>query len=212
MRGNTKINKTLEINRMFPKVLNVFAVKNNIPGIQKGRITKHSYYMQDLMYNITNFRDKNKDKSISRLEATKDIEYDLKYSSNKAKACLKRIQQSSEIKDKWGGDLATQAHHIFLESEYPEFASYLENLILLTPDQHNIKAHPQNNNSLIDPIYQKSCILAKIATIRKSLQKGETYYSVNKLITLLNSTLKLSIPENASLCDVEEEILTLTFC
>ena len=40
---------------------------------------------------------------------------------------------------------ATQAHHIFAQSDYPDIADYVENLIMLTPNQLFTMAHPKNN-------------------------------------------------------------------
>lgn len=207
IRGNTNINRTLEVNRIFPKVINIFAVKNSIPGIQSGRITKQSFYMQDLMYNAVNFRDKWKDKAISRQEAIRNVEEDNhKYQISKAKALIKRIHTSSELNDRWNNGVATQVHHIFPEKMYPAYSAYTENLILLTPDQHNVKAHPNNNTAQIDPIYQKSCVLAKINSIRRSIEAGETYYSIDRLRELLVDTLSLNLNGNMELSDIEEAV------
>ena len=72
--GNTKINGVIEVNRIYPKILNVFATQNNLPGTIGGFMSKHEFYYTDLMYNRKNWRDVKKDKNISRQES--EIEYD----------------------------------------------------------------------------------------------------------------------------------------
>ena len=69
--GNTDISpgKTKEPNRIFPKILNIYAVYNNIKGSEGGFLSKNKYYYSDLSYNKTNFRDIGKDKNITRQQA-----------------------------------------------------------------------------------------------------------------------------------------------
>lgn len=55
--------------RIFPKLLNVYACENNLPGSVKGRMSENEFYYTDLMYNRKNWRDMSKDKTISRQEA-----------------------------------------------------------------------------------------------------------------------------------------------
>ena len=66
MRGHTNINNKREIDRIFPKILNVFAVYNQIRGSKKGRMSSHVFTYSDLMYNRTNFRDIGKPKNVTR--------------------------------------------------------------------------------------------------------------------------------------------------
>lgn len=63
----------------------------------------------------------------------------------------------------------TQVHHIFPKNEFPEIMHYIENLILLTPNQHYGYAHPNNNTQTIDLAAQKVLLLAKIYSIRQNL-------------------------------------------
>ena len=72
--GNTAINGTVEVNRIFPKILNVYACENNIQGTIKGRLSDRQIYYTDLMYNRPNWRDVNKNKGISRNEAIEEHE------------------------------------------------------------------------------------------------------------------------------------------
>ena len=45
--GNTAINGEVEIRRIFPKLLNVFACENNLPGSVKGRMSENEFYYTD---------------------------------------------------------------------------------------------------------------------------------------------------------------------
>lgn len=51
---------TVEVRRIFPKILNVFAVEHQIPGSERGHISTYDYTFADLMYNRKNWRDLNK--------------------------------------------------------------------------------------------------------------------------------------------------------
>lgn len=183
MIGNTAINGEVEVRRIFPKILNVLAVEHQIPGSEKGRISKYVYTFSDLMYNRKNWRDLNKEKSVTRQEAITDEDdatqqeaYNTYY-VQKAITQIRKIQSESEVHDQWGQGEATQVHHIFPKSKFPEIAHYLENLILLTATQHYTKAHPNNHTQEVNRDYQLTCLLAKADTIDKSLQKfGERYY------------------------------------
>lgn len=66
-------------------------------------------------------------------------------------------------------DPATQMHHIFPASEYPQITDYLENLIALTPTQHFTYTHPNNNTQYIDRAYQYLCLIEKTGSIRDNL-------------------------------------------
>ena len=65
--------------------------------------------------------------------------------------------------------IANKIHHIFPVNEFPIIADYLENLIALTPTQHLLYAHPNNNTQYIDRMYQYLCLVAKTGTIRDNL-------------------------------------------
>lgn len=183
MIGNTGINRDVEVRRIFPKILNIIAVEFQIKGSERGRISHYVFAFPDLMYNRKNWRDMNKDKSITRQEAEEDSDdteqqeaYNAYY-VQKAISQIRKIQKESEVHDQWSSGEATQVHHIFPKSDYPEIAHYLENLILLTATQHFTKAHPNNNTQEINKDYQLQCLLAKADTIEKSLKRyGERFY------------------------------------
>lgn len=150
----------------------------------------------ELMYNRKNWRDLNKEKSITRQEAEEEheeVQQEIysQYYVQKAMNLLRKIQKESEVHDQWGNGDATQVHHIFPKSQYPEIAHYIENLIKLTATQHYTKAHPNNNTQLVNKDYQLTCLLAKADTIDKSLQRfGEKYYRKESFVYVINTGLE----------------------
>ena len=88
--------------------------------------------------------------------------------------------------------LATQAHHIFPQSDYPSIADYVENLIMLTPNQHYFMAHPNNNTQYIDKDFQYICLLAKSTKIFLDLTSDdpEKFYDFEDYKHVLNTGLK----------------------
>jgi len=207
--GNTAINGEVEVRRIFPKILNVLAVDYQIPGSDHGHISDYVFTFSDLMYNRKNWRDSNKDKTITRQEAEEDSldvqqEAFNSYYVQKAISLIKRIQAESEVHDQWGLGEATQVHHIFPKSEYPEIAHYLENLILLTATQHFTKAHPSNRTQQINKDYQLTCLLAKADTIDKSLRKyGDRFYRKESFLHVIKVGLTLPQEWSTSLSFAE---------
>ena len=198
--GNTGTSKPLNIRRMFHKVFNVYAAEHGIPG-SSGKIV----YKTSLMYNQVNVRDVNKAKTETRraaaLLAPKAAQNGgiHKREMGKAIATLRHIQRVSEVADLWGNGGATQVHHIFPKSEFPQFAHYMENLILLTPTQHDTKAHPDNKTQIVDKAYQITCLIAKSRTIEKSIaHNGELHYSKQRFLEILNLCLNLQLPPDSS--------------
>lgn len=196
--GNTNINTTIEVNRIFPKILNVYACNYNIVGSLKGSVSKHPFYYTELMYNKKNWRDAYKDKNISRQE---DIEYktntdiDNHYSNyliQKAMNQIRKMYIESEVKDSLSNTDATQVHHIFPKHQFPQLAHYLENLIKLTASQHYSRAHPNNKTQDICKDYQLICLLAKSDSIEKSILKKEPYYRKESFIYCINEGLSLN--------------------
>ena len=92
----------------------------------------------DLMYNRVNWRDKDKkQKALTRRQAiASEIEqmnqdFYIEYQVNKAIRKVRDKQGTiSEVHDDLANGIATEVHHIFPKSEFPELASYFENLIL----------------------------------------------------------------------------------
>lgn len=214
MIGNTAINGETEVNRIFPKILNVYACENNIQGAAKGRISPNQFYYTDLMYNRPNWRDVGKNKNISRNEAIEEHESLLMnqngaysdYLIQKAMKIIRKMYKESEIKDQWGNGEATQVHHIFPKSKFPSLAHYLENLIKLIPTQHYTKAHPSNKTDAINKDYQLVCLLAKANNIEKSLNRGEFQYRKESLIYVINTGLSQNLDFNLSFKEIKSEL------
>ena len=213
--GHTNVNGDVEVKRMFPKILNIYAVENGINGTEKGHMSKYAFTFSDLMYNRKNWRDLNKDKSITRQEAQQkqDVEQQEAYNQyyvQKAMNLLRRIQEESEVHDQWRNGEATQIHHIFPKSQYPQIAHYIENLIKLTATQHFTKAHPDNKTQIIDRDYQLTCLLAKADTIDKSLQVfGEKYYRKESFVYVINTGLLTDISTNLSFSDIKSKLIQI---
>lgn len=199
MLGYTEIKKDTEIRRIFPKTLNPYAVYHSINGSEHGKMTKYRFVYSDLMYNRGNFRDLEKNKAITRSEAEQinpeKPEFSI-YKIQKAKNLIKRSHTTSEVHDSFAKGEATQVHHIFPEHAFPQIASHVENLILLTPQQHNTRAHPSNHTQLIDKEYQKECLLSKIDTIENSVKQGKDIYSKESLVHVLNIGLSKEMSTN----------------
>lgn len=197
--GNTPIQGETEVRRIFPKVFNVYAVTYGLPGSESGRMTDHPFYSSDLMYNRVNFRDINKEKGLSRGEAASITQHKEEYSNYEMKKAMdairKRHAPNSEVRDQYARGEATQVHHIFSKSTHPHLRATLENLILLTPQQHNTLAHPGNKTSSVDPAYQLICLGAKVDSVESSVRSDDAFYSKESLIDVINLGLdaKLTI-------------------
>lgn len=198
--NNTKINGTKECNRIFTKVINPLAFKNNTKGSEFGRLSKNIITQDMLMYNRNNFRDiyVNKPKNMTRGEYYDSLKSKdrpniqlIQYQAIKAKKLLKDFNNlfndgKSEIDDEYAVGSATHMHHIFPAKEFVEISGHVENLIALTPNQHLLEAHPGNNTQIIDKGFQQICLLAKAEHIEKNIKHGkEVIYSFNDFIYVL---------------------------
>lgn len=170
-----------EPNRIFTKVLNPLAALHQKKGAVGGHISRKIITLEDIKYNRTNFRDKNKEKNVSRQQAQFDtkVEEDIyDYNVEKAKRRLRKFNDKfnngrSEITDAMSiGQQATHMHHIFPKNEYPVIADYVENLIALTAGQHLQKAHPAGRTQFVDKDFQYICLLNKTESIRRNLIEG----------------------------------------
>lgn len=202
--SNTKINGATECGRIFTKVINPLAFKFRKLGTDKGRISRNIITLNDLQYNRLNWRDElsGKDKNVTRNEHETSSD-DSKiialanYTVNKAKKAIRKFNdkffdgkseviQLSEIVE------ATQAHHIFPQSDYPSIADFVENLIMLTPNQHYVMAHPNNRTQYVDKDFQYICLLAKSSRIYSDLtsDREDKFYDFNDYIIVLNTGLQ----------------------
>ncbi|MGL5723624.1 hypothetical protein [Cetobacterium sp.] len=215
----TPINNILEPRRIFPKILNPLSFKYKVQGTKKGFFSKAIITWDELMYNRPNFRDLSKDKNITRVEAFKmknekstKTEAYIKYTITKAKKFIHNYYEFSEI----NSEIASiyHIHHIYPQNQFPEFKSYTENLIKLTPAQHFENAHPYGTQ-YIDLTFQRLCILTKIKHIETYLSNGyEDLYSKDSLVNLLNSCLfikennDLKINESSSFLNIRYNIIS----
>lgn len=212
--GNTAINGKVEVNRIFPKILNVYACENNIQGTIKGRLSANQFYYTDLMYNRPNWRDVSKNKNVSRNEAVEEHETLMMeqseaysdYQVQKAMNMIRKMYKESEVKDQWANGEATQIHHIFPKSGFPQLAHYLENLIKLTPTQHYTKAHPSNKTDAINKDYQLVCLLAKSDSIETSLRKGEFVYRKESFVYVINTGLSENLEIDLNFKQIKREL------
>ena len=195
---NTPINGDTECGRIFAKVVNVLAFCKGKCGTVSGRISKELITYDELLYNRKNWRDENskKPKNVSRSdypEQTEDLmtsykiqkakrklnEFNMKYRNGCSEMLENNIYESG----------ATQMHHIFPAAAYPTIADYLENLIALTPNQHFLKAHPDNNTAYIDKDYQYLCLICKAGHIKENLESitQEHIYVFSDYMNVLNT-------------------------
>jgi len=210
--GHTEITGNLEINRIFPKVINIFAAKLGLPGSEKGKVTTYPFVFSDLMYNRTNFRDLKKNKGVARGEADTVVKQQGKYAEyliTKAKKIIRELYKDSEVKDQWSKGEATYIHHIMPQSQYPQFATYLENLIKLTPEQHFGHAHPSAHTNTVDSSYQLVCLLSKLHSIERSLSRGESIYDLSMFIEILNERFKFKMQSNSGIENIRNKLLSL---
>lgn len=221
----TPINTEVECGRIFTKVLNPLAFKYKKRGTERGRLSKNIITIDMLMYNQPNWRDvlSEKPKNVSRQDYLNTIGMKLhltgmqSYNIQKSKNLLRdynKIRNSlSEVQDieyKMKVE-ATQMHHIFPVAYYPDIADSVENLIALTPNQHNVNAHPKNKTYQIDRDYQKICLLEKIERIEESFESEFTIYTYDDLVHVLNvglDTDSFSSVPNMSFDGLKEMVLS----
>lgn len=203
--ANTPSQSRTDIYRMFHKVFNLYAFHEMLPG-SKGK----PLALSDLSYNRINARDKKcKEKYQTRIQAKEkeptNKSYYIVYLVNKAINRVHKVQGNiSEVHDELNIGTATEVHHIFPKSEFPQLADYLENLILLTSNQHRQKAHPHSHFNIIDKEYQLVCLMAKSRTIEDYINEhGETFYTKKGFIDVINiGTCSNTLKENASFTEI----------
>ncbi len=189
--NNTGIKRDDEPPRIYNKIINILAFNRKKKGTIKGSISKTILSIEEIRYNRVNWRDIGKDKSITRqefielLKANNDLTGYYKYSVQKAKKFVRKLHPYSEI-HRFSQYPGLQAHHIFMESEFPQIADLPENIIVLTPNQHFYRAHPKNKTSVIDQRYQVICLISKLDSIEINNRSGKEDYSLEDFINVLN--------------------------
>lgn len=209
--ANTPSHSKVDVDRIFHKVFNVYAFHEMLPGSAGKPLS-----LSDLMYNKVNIRDKcHKQKNLTRSQAQKvEIEminqnFYIDYQVNKAIRKVREKQgKLSEVQDELAMGVATEVHHIFPKSEFPELATYFENLILLTSSQHRQKAHPNSKFQLTDREYQLVCLMAKSRTVENYIKEhGETFYTKKSFVYVVNTgTHSHLVDENNSFLDIRKFI------
>lgn len=201
-KEHTAINGDLECGRIFTKLLNNLAFKRHKHGTIRGHLSNEIITKADILYNRKNWRDENsgKPKDISRTDYSNGMQQDLmaEYKIQKAKRKLREFNNkyrgsASEFFENGKYEpLATQIHHIFPVNEFPSIADYLENLIVLTPNEHFLKAHPNNNTKYIKKDYQYLFLVCKAAHIKENLISStqEKIYVFSDYIIVLNTGFK----------------------
>lgn len=189
--NQTPINGEVEVRRIFPKVLNPIAHSIGARGSEKGSVSRYPINTSALLYNQENFRDKGKKAKNTTRQLSSPSLNQIENSLNAAmhrhmKQIRLRHGYSSELVDSWANGQATQVHHIFPKNMFPEIQAVPENLILLTPTQHNTKAHPRNNTSNIDFDYQIDCLIAKVRSIEISDNENDGFYNLSRFIQVIN--------------------------
>lgn len=201
----TNINKEVECGRIFAKVINPLAFKYKKYGTYKGHVSKNIITLDVLQYNQPNWRDllSNKPKNITRMEYLAQLNVVLEPTglmAYKIQRAKKVLRDFNKIRDSLPEVLdvefhlkvkAIQMHHIFPVAHYPDIADVVENLIALTPNQHNLQAHPNNNTQIVDKKYQHVCLIEKIERIKESFDSNlPSIYSFDELIRVLNTGLE----------------------
>jgi hypothetical protein len=213
--NNTKINGETECGRIFTKVINPLAFKLRKCGTARGTLSKNIITLNDLSYNKPNWRDSlsGKDKSVTRKEhelSPQELKTEAyaAYTVDKAKKAVRRYnfkinEGKSEVIQESEKVLATQVHHIFSQSDYPSIADYVENLIMLTPNQHFLMAHPKNKTYYIDKDFQYVCLIAKSSWIYLDLtsENEDKFYNFEDYKYVLNEGLETNVFETSSLND-----------
>lgn len=191
---NTNVQKSYEPPRIYNKIINIFAYVRKCKGVEMGHLSTFPITLSDIRYNNTNWRDVRKEKSMTRQEfeqlaalQVNDEKSYIHYSIEKAKKYVRMIESDcSEVHRFTSKYSPTQAHHIFMASEFPEIADYPENIICLTPNQHYKMAHPNNKTTIIDRDYQIVCLLCKLDSIEINNRNGKDDYSLSEFINVLN--------------------------
>ena len=215
---NTPINGITEVRRIFTKIINPLSYVRKLHGTKGGFFSEDIIGYDELMYNRRNWRD------VAKLRGETRQEYEIRarqiienrkqafvrFTMEKAKRLIRtRYNDISEVQDELAVGQATQVHHIFPKSDFPEIESYLENLILLTATQHSTKAHPNNNTRLIDKDYQLLCLLAKCSSIKESVEElQDGFYSKEDFVFVLNTGIspRDKFMEEKTFDEIEEKI------
>jgi len=200
--------------RVFNKIFNFFTHKHSLPGQYLSRVKPGPNPYLNIIYNRVNFRDKNKAKNVSRndfaetYDPSSDSGY-ISYLIGKAKDEIRKRYPTTEMAgvDEFpseGGSIV-QVHHIFPAAYFQEFASSKENLISITPGQHNTHGHAGNTHR-INPKFQLACLQVRLNEIEKSIESKDEFFSLDTFIAMVNKCLKLNIGIDADINTVRTKL------
>lgn len=218
IREHTPIRGVFEPRRIFTKVINPLAFGQAKKGTKRGNLSPQPIEYDELMYNRRNWRDAEKQRGETRQEFDARMEelrdqadaY-TKYTVAKAKKLVReKYRPNSEVQEEGSvGVEANEVHHIFMESEFPSIASYTENLILLTSNQHRLQAHPHSNFSIVDKDFQLVCLLAKNESIETSLNAEEPIYTKEDYCFVLNTGLDEAFEEGEEFSEIRHRLVDI---
>lgn len=212
---NVKTDDKRHTFRVFNKIFNFYTHKHSLPGQYLARVKDGPNPYLNLIYNRINFRDKNKAKNVSRNDFAKtydpsndDSGY-ISYLIGKAKKEIRQRYPTTEIVGfenypSEGGDIV-QIHHIFPAASFQEFASSKENLISITPGQHNTHAHAGNTH-YVDPNFQLICLQVRLDEIEKSIQNKDEFFNLDTFISMLNHCLDLNIEKSSNIDTIRKKL------
>ena len=194
----TPVRNKFEPPRIFNKIINILAFRRKKRGTVKGQISKFPITIEEIRYNRVNWRDIAKPKGKSRQEYEKEIELTISKNTgyynravSKAKKFVRELEEFSEVHH-YPAYKATDAHHIFMQSDFPDLADMPENIIALTGTEHYSYAHPNRNTQRTDSNYQMICLISKLDSIERNFQNGLNDYSLSDFVKVLNTGLNTS--------------------
>lgn len=197
--------------RVFNKIFNILSYKYRLPGQSGSNVTEGVCPYSFLIYNRTNFRDKDMPSGLTRQEYADTVLSQIDREGvvgtllKKAKEAVARKYGDSEIKDvKYGylPEKGVHVHHMLPVHAYQDFSLVRENLIALTPGQHLSDAHPRGNTRLIDYNYQAVCLLQKLRNIQESVNNNEDFYEPSRFIEVINACYGLEINRDTDLAEL----------
>ncbi len=204
--------------RVFNKMFNVFCYKNRLPGQASSRVITGPCPYSFLIYNRTNFRDRDMPSGMTRQQYKDEILSEINQEGvvetllQKAKDALKaKHDNNSEITDPaldYYANRGVHVHHILPKHSYPQFSLSKENLICLTPGQHLSLAHIRGNTQMINLGFQIICLKKKFEKIKISIQAGDGFYDLKEFIKIINTNFNWTISENATIEQVDSMLAT----
>lgn len=194
-KRHTPVKGGYEPPRIYNKIINIMAFHRRKKGSIRGFLSSNPLTIDEIRYNRVNWRDVEKPKGMSRQEYATQVGNDVEnYSGyygravDQAKKFVRGLERYSEVHH-YPSYVATDAHHIFMKSEFPDLADMPENIIALTGTEHYSYAHPNRNTQRTDPNYQMVCLLSKLDSIERNFQSGNDDYSLSDFTIVLNKGL-----------------------